>query len=200
MAEQKEEKTNEPKVEEIKAAAEGRKCPVRKARYYITEFLAGPMCGRCLPCSLGSYEAGLRLDKIIEGSGSEADIAALRRISEEMLVGSFCKKGKDTAAFILEWMNSDVYREHIEGACPDGECAAFIEYRVMPQKCTICGLCRDACQYGAVVGEKRKPFLSGYRAFEIRQVKCVKCDACRKACPEGAIVVVGKKKRETVGV
>jgi len=200
MAELKADKTNEPKVDDIKAAAEEKGCPVQKAKYYITEFLSGPMCGRCLPCSLGSYEAVVRLDRLVEGSGREADIAALRRIATEMLDGSMCKKGKDTAKFILDWMDTDVYREHIEGRCPDQKCLAFIEYRVVPEKCTMCGLCKDACHYGAVHGDKSKPFLSGYRPFEIRQKKCVKCDECRKVCPEEAIVILDIKKKEPVGV
>ena len=200
MAELKENKTNEPKVDDIKAAAEGKGCPVQKAKYYITEFLSGPMCGKCLPCSLGSYEAWLRLDRLIEGRGGEPDVAALRRIATEMLDGSMCKKGKDTAKFILDWMDTDVYREHIEGRCPDQKCLAFIEYTVVPEKCTMCGLCKDACHYGAVHGDKSKPFLSAYRPFEIRQKKCVKCDECRKVCPEEAIVILDIKKKEPVGV
>jgi len=200
MAELKEDKTNEPKVDDIKAAAEEKGCPVQKAKYYIVEFLSGPMCGRCLPCSLGSYEANLRLDNLLEGRGSEADVAALRRIASEMLVGSLCKKGKDTAKFMLEWMDTGVYQEHIEGRCPDRKCLAYIEYRIIPEKCTLCGLCKDACKHGAVLGEKRKAYLGGYRPFELRQKKCVKCDECRKVCPEEAIVILDIKKKEPVGV
>ena len=115
MAELKEDKTNEPKVDDIKAAAEEKGCPVQKAKYYITEFLSGPMCGKCLPCSLGSYEAAVRLDRLVEGRGGEADIAALRRIATEMLDGSMCKKGKDTAKFILDWMDTGVYQGTYRG-------------------------------------------------------------------------------------
>ena len=43
------EQAKEPKVEDIKAAAEGKGCPVQKALYFVTEFLAGPMCGRAVP-------------------------------------------------------------------------------------------------------------------------------------------------------
>ncbi len=200
MTELKENKVSEPKVEDIKAAAEGKKCPVQKARYYVTEFLAGPMCGKCLPCALGSYEARVRLENLSEGRGSASDVAALRRIAAEMLEGSRCKKGKDTATFILDWMSTNIYEDHVNGRCPDRECQAFIEYRVVPEKCTMCGLCKDACHYGAVIGEKRKPYLSNYRPYEIRQRKCTKCDECRKVCPTGAVVIVDVKREEPVGV
>ena len=190
----------ELKVEEIKKLAEEKACPVQKAFFYITEFLSGPMCGRCFPCAMGSYEARIRLSHLIEGKGLEGDLFALSRIAGEMLEASMCKKGKDTAKFILDWMETGVYREHIEGRCRDGRCASLIEYRIVPDKCTMCGLCRDACKYSAIFGEKKKPFLSGYLPFEIRHKKCVKCDECRKVCPEEAIVVVGAKSREPVGV
>lgn len=188
------------KVEDIKAAAEAKRCPVQKALYYIQGFLSGPMCGRCFPCALGSYEAEIRLQKIANGKGSEADLFILKRIASEMLEASMCKKGKDTARFILEWMGTDVYREHAGGKCPDKECLALIEYRIIPEKCTMCALCKDACKYGAVLGEKKKPYMSGYQPYEIRQKKCVKCGDCIKACPEEAIVIIDVEIGEPVGV
>ncbi|HET6515497.1 MAG TPA: NADH-ubiquinone oxidoreductase-F iron-sulfur binding region domain-containing protein [Thermodesulfovibrionales bacterium] len=190
----------ELKVEEIKALAEEKGCPVQKALYYITEFLSGPMCSRCFPCSFGSYEARMRLEKIANGRGEEADLRTLRRVAEDMLVSSMCKKGKDTARFIIDWMETDVFREHVDGICPAKDCTALIEYRVIPERCTSCGLCLDACSYHAILGEKSKPFLSGYVPFEIRQKRCMKCDACRKVCPTEAILIAGAKKKELAGV
>lgn len=196
MAEPKELK-KELKVEEIKAEIEKSiKCPVQKGLYYISGFLSGPMCGRCFPCAMGSYEVRVRLQNIAEVKGSEEDLFAIKRIADEMLIASMCKKGKDTAKFILEWMNADIYREHIEGRCPDMECLAYVEYRIIPEKCIICGLCQDICEYDAIFGEKKKPFLSGYQPFEIRQKRCVKCDECLKICPTEAIILSEVKKEE----
>jgi ferredoxin len=179
----------EPKVEDIKKQAEGKSCPVQRALYYVTEFLSGPMCAKCFPCSMGSYEARLRLENIVGGAGSEADLRALRRISTDMIEASMCKKGKDTARFILEWMGTDEFELHIGGSCPSKQCAAYVEYRVLPDKCTACGVCLEACAHHAIFGQTRKPYYNGYPPFEIRQKKCVKCDACRVVCPEGAIII-----------
>ncbi len=190
----------ELKVEDIKQMAEGKGCPVQKALFYVTEFLSGPMCGKCFPCSLGSFEARVRLEKIIEGSGSEEDLAAIRRIASGMAEASMCKKGKDTARFILEWMETGVFLEHVHGRCPDEQCPAFIEYRIIPGVCTICGECKEVCKYNAILGEKRKPFKSGCLPFEIRQKRCAKCGECIKVCPSGAIVRIAVRDSEPVGV
>ncbi len=188
------------KVEDIKAQAETKGCPVQKSLYYITGFLAGPMCGKCFPCSLGSYETKILLNNIIERKGTEKDLFNLKKIAEEMLVSSRCKKGKDTAQFILEWMGTGVFKTHIEGRCPDMICSALVEYRIIPEKCIKCGLCKDVCHYGAVHGEKTKPYLSGYHPYEIRQKRCVKCGDCIKVCPTQAIIITNSKDREAVGV
>ena len=195
------ETVKEKKVEEIKKEAEATKrCPVSKALFYIEEFLLGPMCGKCFPCEMGCYETEVRLKNIIEGRGSEADLLAIKKIASEMLEASRCKKGKDTAKFILEWMETGAYKEHVGGRCPDRECLALIEYRVIPDKCNMCGLCQDACKYSAIQGEKKKTYRSGYLPFEIRQKRCTKCGECIKVCPTKAIVIVDIKAKEPVGV
>ncbi len=188
------------KVEDIKKEGEQKKCPVQRALYYITEFLEGPMCGRCFPCAMGTYEMRIRLQNIIEGKGTEEDVFTIKRIATEMVWASMCKKGKDTANFILEWMDTGAFEQHIEGSCAQTECIALIEYRIIPKKCTACGLCKEVCKYNAITGEKKKPYQSGYLPFEIRQKRCVKCGECIKVCPTGAIIVTEVKTGEPVGV
>ena len=188
------------KVEDIRTDADAIGCPVERALYYVSEFLSGPMCGKCFPCSMGSYEAKILLRNIVEGKGSENDLLRLKRIAGEMSESSMCKKGKDTARFLLEWLDSDAFQSHIEGICPERTCAAFIEYRIIPDKCTLCGICKDVCKYNAIHGEKAKPFLSGYHPFEIRQTKCVKCGDCINVCPENAIILIDVKSRQPVHV
>ncbi|GBD99339.1 NADP-reducing hydrogenase subunit HndC [bacterium BMS3Abin07] len=184
-------KTETLTVKEIKEEAERKTCPLQKALYYTEGFLAGPMCGRCFPCSFGSYEARIRLMDIVEGRGSEEDIAAISRIAEDMLISSLCKKGKDTAGFILEWIDSGVFREHTDGKCRDMECKAFIEYRIIPEKCIMCGKCKDVCGDKAIFGKRKKKYEAGAVPYEIRQKRCTKCGECREECPVEAIIVVG---------
>ncbi|MDH4027701.1 MAG: 4Fe-4S binding protein [Nitrospirota bacterium] len=188
------------KVEDIKKEAEAIKCPVERSFYYMNGFLSGPMCGKCFPCSMGSYEARILLKNIMEGTADEDALKRIRRIADDMLVASMCKKGKDTAKFILEWLDEGVFRKHIEGLCPERTCRAFIEYRIIAEKCTMCGDCHKACKYGAIHGEKAVAFRSGYQPFEIRQGICTRCGECIKVCPAGAIILTDAKSREAVGV
>lgn len=191
----------EKKVEDIKKEAdEGLKCPVNRALYYMSGFLSGPMCGKCFPCSMGSYEAKIRLQRIIDGKATEADLLAVKKIAAEMAEASMCKKGKDTARFVLDWLATDVFIEHLNGVCRENECASMIEYVIVPDKCTMCGDCLEVCKDKAISGEKREAFKSGYLPYEIRQKRCSKCGECLKVCPEGTIIIVGPKKAEPVGV
>lgn len=188
------------KVEDIKKEAEKQGCPVEQIIFYVSGFLSGPMCGKCFPCSMGSYEAKIILERIKNGYGSENDISKLKRIADDMLIASMCKRGKDTAKFMLEWIKADALKRHIHGVCPDKQCKAFIKYLIIPEKCTLCGLCKKACKYNAIHGETPAPFQTGYPPFEIRQAMCVKCGDCVSVCPEGAIIIVDIKEAELSAV
>jgi ferredoxin len=190
------------KLEDIRREAEEKTCPVQRVLYFIEEFIAGPMCSKCYPCSLGTGEAKIRLMKTAGYSGKacDEDLRVLRRIGLAMIDGSFCKKGKDTGRFIIETLASseEEFRKHIAGVCPDRECTAFVEYVINPALCTMCGKCAEVCEPGAITGEKKRPYLSGYLPFEIRQRRCTRCGECIKVCPEGAIEVSEKREEELV--
>ncbi len=180
-------------MKDVFEAVENIKCNIRKSLKFIQEFLSEPMCGRCLPCSLGSYEAEVRLNRIAAGIAGQGDADAVRRIADQMLEGSMCKKGKDTAKFLLDVLKTDSFSEHLAGKCHERECPSFITYRIIPEKCVICGLCQDACRYNAITGEKKVSYRSGYLPYEIRQKRCVKCGECVPACPYAAIEVIEEK-------
>lgn len=199
MTEEKEQKATPITMKDVQAKAEEKKCPVQQSLVYISEFLAEPMCGRCFPCSLGSYEAEIRLKKFIAGEATEEDIERLKRISSIMFDASMCKKGKDTAKFLAEKIESGSFSEHLGKDCADNECEALFEYVIIPDKCTLCGLCQDACKDNAIIGEKKKPWLTGYLPFEIAQKRCTRCGECIKVCQDGAIEFISTKEKEPVG-
>lgn len=194
MSEETLQEQKEKKLDDIQKEAEEKKCPVQRALYYVEEFLGGPMCGKCYPCALGTYEAKIRLIRIAQHleDVSASDIEALKRISSQMIEGSFCIKGKKTGRFISETLtnSSEEFNLHLSGICPQKECTHLIEYVINPDLCIMCGKCSEACKYDAIIGEVKKPYLSGYLPFEIRQKRCTKCGECIKVCPTGAIEIV----------
>lgn len=196
--------SKEKTLDEIRTEADAKACAVQRLASFLDQFLSGPMCGRCFPCAFGSYEAKLRTDRMTTGTGDgdETDITILRRIGALMQAGSRCKKGKDTGQYISGILSNAVeeFREHLSRICPAGECVALIEYRIDPDRCTLCGKCLKVCRDDAILGEPRNPLRSGYLPFEIRQKRCTRCGECMKVCPEHAIGIhsVGVPARKDV--
>ena len=204
MSEETSSGLKEKKLEDIQKEAEEKACPVQKTLYYIEEFLAGPMCGKCYPCALGSPEARIRLNRIIRHADvSPADFEALKRIGSQMIEGSLCIKGKKTGKFITDILAnfSEEFELHLTGTCSQKECISLVEYMIDPDLCIMCGKCLEACKYDAIIGEIKKPYLAGYIPFKIRQKKCTRCGECIKVCPTGAIeVITGKAEEAEAGI
>lgn len=177
----------ERSTSDIIKETENQSCPVRKAAYYIDAFLKKLMCGKCFPCALGTHEAAIILRIMISGNAANADIDALSRIAEAMLMASRCRKGRNTAQFITELLKTETFSEHAKGRCPNRECASYSDYRIVSEKCIMCGECQAVCTCHAVVGEKKVPYLSGYLPFEIVSMRCTRCGECLKVCPNDAI-------------
>lgn len=174
-------------------------CPVRRTAFYIDAFVKDLMCGKCFPCALGSREVALILRDIASGKPAGDEMRALQRISDMMLVSSRCKRGRDTARFMAEMLRIDSFSLHMRGKCPDRECPSLIEYRILPERCTMCGECQAVCLDNALIGEKKVAYLSGYLPFVIASKRCSRCGECPKVCPEDAIVVVDTPEMTSEG-
>lgn len=189
-------------VDQIKKKAEEKACAVQKSIYFINEFIAGPMCGKCFPCAFGTAEAKIILNMMIQRKGpvNEKDIEALKRIGLQMIEGSFCKKGKDTGKFVIEILSDseDDFRAHLSGICEKKECIIMLEYIIKPELCIMCGQCSDVCKHNAIRGEKKELYRSGYLPFVIRRKRCTKCGECIKVCPTGAIEIKSVAVEELV--
>ncbi len=185
-------------LKDIFKEIESERCLLHRVIRLLDEFIDGPMCGRCLPCPMGSYEMRIRVRNLIEGRGGREDIDAIREIVPKMFISSMCKRGKDVAEYIEKSLKEqeDVYVAHATGRCPERVCKALIRYRVIPEKCTMCGDCLEVCKDFAIVGEKKAPYRTGYLPFEIVDKRCSRCGECIKVCQYGAIEIVDVAEQE----
>jgi len=157
-------------------------CMVQVARYFLA-FTQEESCGKCSPCSEGTYLMLKILDKFIAGKADEEDLKNLEEISRMVKETALCGLGKSAPNPVLTTLRyfRDEYLAHIEGKCPAGVCPALIRYEIDPEKCTGCNLCFQNCPQDAIEGEKKQP-------HKIIQDKCIKCGICLEVCKFDAVL------------
>jgi NADH-quinone oxidoreductase subunit F/NADP-reducing hydrogenase subunit HndC len=128
------------------------------------------------------------LEKITSGHGEEKDIEKLERLGRLVQSGSLCGLGKTASNPVLTSIRyfREEYEEHIhEKYCRAKVCTGLGFYRIEQEECILCGLCKQACAFDAVVETRR--------SFYIDQVYCTKCKACYQACLIGAVKIEKQK-------
>ena len=158
-------------------------CMVDIARYF-TNFLQEESCGKCSICREGTQRMHEILTDITEGRGKEENLALLEELGEIIKDASMCGLGQTAPNPLLSTLRyfRDEYIAHIkQKKCPAETCKALIQYRIDPEKCTGCGLCRKNCPQQAIEGEPKK-------AHSIVQDKCIKCGVCYDVCKFDAVI------------
>ncbi len=162
-------------------------CMVEIARFFLS-FTQKESCGKCPPCRIGTYEMLDILTRIVEGKGKEGDIELLENMGKKIIETSLCGLGKSAPNPVLSTIRyfRDEYEAHIRDKyCPAGACRALGTYRINEDDCVLCGLCKEACVYDAVMEERNRYFIDS--------LYCEKCGACVDVCPTGCVLVEGKK-------
>jgi len=157
-------------------------CMVNVAKYFLN-FLKEESCGKCTPCREGIPQMLHILEKITKGEGEPGDIEKLEALGELVSEASLCALGKTAANPVLSTIKyfREEYETHIrEKRCPAKECRGLFSYKINPEVCTGCGICKRTCPVEAISGEKKNP-------HKIDQSKCTKCGACFEKCPFTAI-------------
>ena len=160
-------------------------CMVDVAKYFLT-FLQDESCGKCVPCRLGIDRMLEIITDITEGRGRPEQIDLLEDLADTVSETALCALGKTAANPVLSTLRyfRDEYDAHINHKkCPAGVCQALITYRIDPEKCTGCGVCRRECPHEAITGTKKQ-------AHEIDTLLCQKCGICRNECKFDAIQVI----------
>ena len=158
------------------------KCMVNLAKFYLG-FTVDESCGKCTPCRIGTKRMLEMLEKITNGEGEIEDIDKLERLAINIKNASICGLGQTAPNPILSTLKyfKDEYKAHIlDGKCPAGECKAFANIQIDPEKCKGCGICKRQCPVSAISGEVKQP-------HKINPDKCIKCGACVSICPFKAI-------------
>ena len=157
-------------------------CMVDTARFF-TDFSVDESCGKCVPCRIGLKVMLNILNRIAAGNGAMEDIDLLERLGRHIKKSSHCGLGKSAPNPTLSTIRyfREEYEAHIQGKrCPALVCVDLIRFRVVPEKCKMCGLCKKACPTEAITWEKKTPAV-------IDPEKCTHCRSCIQACKFWAI-------------
>ncbi len=101
-----------------------RSCMVKIAKYFM-EFCADESCGKCAPCRVGTVQMYRILDRISNGSATNADLQTLRDLCGLVRETSLCGLGQSAPNPVLSTLRYflDEYEAHIaEHRCPAGVC------------------------------------------------------------------------------
>ncbi len=157
-------------------------CMVDTARFFM-EFTVDESCGKCTPCRDGTALMLQILERITHGEGELEDIPKLEQICEFTKGNSLCGLGQvapNPVLTTLRYFRDEVEEHIVDKKCRAHSCDELIEYVVLEDKCTTCGLCKPPCPTDALVWEKKQT------AF-INHETCIRCKACVMACPFLAI-------------
>jgi NADH-quinone oxidoreductase subunit F/NADP-reducing hydrogenase subunit HndC len=164
-------------------------CMVDVAKYFLS-FTQSESCGKCPPCRIGTYQMLQILEDITSGRGRYGDIERLISMGKQIQKGSLCGLGQSAPNPVLstiKYFRSE-YEDHVYGKyCRANVCGGTGVFVINSAECISCGLCKQACSYGAVKETRER--------FYIDQDTCAKCKACFNACPVGAVKI---KKRSVM--
>ncbi|MCL5290737.1 MAG: NADH-ubiquinone oxidoreductase-F iron-sulfur binding region domain-containing protein [Bacillota bacterium] len=159
-------------------------CMVETAKFFMG-FVQNESCGKCVPCREGTKQMLAMLTKITEGKGTEADLALLGELAQNVKDGSLCGLGKTAPNPVLTTLRyfRDEYIAHVrDKKCPAGACQSLKEYYIDPEKCKGCTVCARTCPADAITGDKKQPHV-------INVELCLKCGICMEKCKFGSIVI-----------
>ncbi|GAB4546086.1 MAG: NADH-quinone oxidoreductase subunit NuoF [Thermodesulfovibrionia bacterium] len=167
-------------------------CMVDVAKFFLS-FTQSESCGKCPPCRIGTYQMLEILKRITSGNGMDGDIERLEDLGKRVIRGSLCGLGNSAPNPVLTTIKyfREEYEEHIyDKYCRAKVCSGLGLFRIEHSECFLCGLCKQACAYGAVKETRH--------SFFIDEDYCTRCKACYLACPIGAVKIEKQLRKAVV--
>jgi len=153
------------------------------ARFFVN-FSQKESCGKCTPCREGNKRMYEILDRITKGEGTEEDLIKLEKLALTIKQTSLCGLGQNAPNPVLaslKYFKEEFYAHIKDKACPAGVCSALKEYKIIPELCRKCGLCKKSCPVNCITGDKNTPYV-------IDPSACIKCGTCVEKCKFGAVI------------
>ena len=142
-------------------------------------------CGKCVLCRDGTYQVKTIVEDMPAGKSKAGDIDLLKDVAPLIRDGAYCPYGQNwpnTLLTALDLFAAEFDAHTKKKSCPAGVCfQAGATYIILPDKCTGCMDCIDACDYTAIEGKKNFIHM-------IDQDMCEHCGECVSSCDEEAIV------------
>lgn len=93
-------------------------CPVDVTRGLIA-LCRTQTCGKCVPCRIGLAQIESLLDNVLEGTATDADLAHIEALAENVRISADCAIGTQAAEMALTGVRAfrDDYELHTEGRC-----------------------------------------------------------------------------------
>jgi NADH:ubiquinone oxidoreductase subunit F (NADH-binding)/NAD-dependent dihydropyrimidine dehydrogenase PreA subunit/(2Fe-2S) ferredoxin len=160
-------------------------CMADVARYFLS-FTKSESCGKCTPCREGLERLYDILDRICRGQGNEKDLERLESLALTIKDSSLCGLGQSApnpVLTVLRYFRNEIEAHIIDKRCPAGVCPDLITFRIDPDKCTACGICRKACPVDAIEGKPKV-------VHKIIQEQCIRCGTCYDVCPKKFSAVI----------
>lgn len=153
-------------------------CMVDVARFFM-DFCVDESCGKCPPCRIGTRQMLHMLTRITRGEARLDELERLEGLAAVTATASLCGLGMTAPNPVLSTMQHfrDEYEAHIVAKrCSAGVCRNLLQFTILLDKCTGCGLCARACPVQVIHK------FDDQRKYWIDTDACIHCGECFEVC------------------